>query len=70
MAIVGNFLKSKLILLKPNWITIAQSFPDFTGIFILIDIFMLPNIIWSLQMPLCKIRFWDYHRQRKQFKKR
>jgi hypothetical protein len=49
---MGYFLKSKLILLKPNWITIAQNFPDFTEIFILIGIFMLPNIIWSLQMPL------------------
>ena len=57
MAIMGNFLKSKLILLKPNWITITQNFPDFTGIFTLIGIFMLPNIIKSLKMPLRKTRF-------------
>ena len=58
MAIIGKLLKfSDLIFLKSNWTIIAQTFPELSGMLILIDIFRLPNVIRSLRLLLCKIGF-------------
>ena len=58
MAIIGKLLKfSDLIFLKSNRTIIAQTFPELSGMLILIDILRLPNVIRSLRLLLCKIGF-------------
>ena len=46
-----SFLKSSdLIFLKPNWTTIAQNFPELSGMLISVGILRFPNIIRNLKI--------------------